>query len=258
MFFYLPIFFQSLVFLLFLKLSSTIFAVDFFSFIFEKNFYIGIIIIFLILLYAIRAAHRISKRAVMTPLPLFFSLSALGLLYFISSPFQENIFILLSAGIYYFLLLGIYRLKSYEKDQTAIGILGASSVATIFFFYSSVYGIYLNFVFPLWALMLAFLFVTTLISFQYLWILKKDIRMVWSYSLVLGLIMTEIAWVLNFWPFGYLTTGVVALIFYYIFWDLVCMAFKATLTKKRVIQNMAYFVCLAFVVLLSSHWLPVV
>jgi hypothetical protein len=154
--------------------------------------------------------------------------------------------------------LGIYRLKFYEKDQTAIGIIGAGAVATIFFFYSAVYGIYLNFVFPLWALMLAFLFVTTLVSFQYLWILKKDLKMVWSYSLVLGLIMTEIAWVLNFWPFGYLTTGVIALIFYYIFWDLVVGAFNGILTKKKVIINMAFFNSLVLIVLLSSHWLPVV
>ena len=194
----------------------------------------------------------------MTPLPILFFIASLGLLYFISSPLHRNIFIVVSSAVYYFQLIAMYRLKSYEKDQTAIGIMGACALATLFFLYADIYGIYLNFVFPLWQLMVVFLFVTTLVSFQYLWILKKDSRMVWSYSLVLGLIMTEIAWVLNFWPFGYLTTGVVALIFYYVFWDLVCGAFKGALTKRKVFISMVSFTILAMMVLASSRWLPVV
>jgi hypothetical protein len=106
--------------------------------------------------------------------------------------------------------------------------------------------------------MIAFLFATTLVSFQYFWLLKKDVRMVWSYSLVLGLIMTEIAWVVNFWPFGYLTTGVITLIFYYVFWDLVHNSFVGSLTKKRVAVNLIFFGLLTTLVLMSAHWLPVV
>ena len=208
--------------------------------------------------YIFRSAYRIGRKGAMTALPILFFFASLGLLYFISFSSQQYIFIAASSAVYYFLLIAMYRLKSYEKDQIAIGILGACSLIALFFLYSAIYGIYLNFVFPLGALMAMILFVTTIVSFQYLWILKKDSRMVWSYSLVLGLIMTEITWVLNFWPFGYLTTGVVALIFYYVFWDLVRRAFKDTLSKGRVLASIATFTILALMVLMSSHWLPVV
>jgi hypothetical protein len=152
----------------------------------------------------------------------------------------------------------MYRLRTYDKDQTARGIVGATALAAIFFAYGTIYGIYLNFVFPLWALMLAFLCISTLVSFQYLWIIKKDKQSVWSYSLVLGLIMTEIAWVMNSWPFGYLTTAVVTLMFYYVFWDMVQSHFLGFLSKKRVVTNMVFFGILAAIVLGSSRWLPVV
>lgn len=258
MFFDIAIFFQGLAFFALLRFSVTEFGSDFFSFIFEKNSIIGAVLFLVAIGYVFRSAYRISRKGSMTALPVLFFFASLGLLYFISSPSQQKIFIIASSAVYYFLLIAMYRLKSYEKDQTAIGIMGACSLITLFFLYSALCGIYLNFVFPLGALMAVFLLVTTLVSFQYLWILKKDLRMVWSYSLVLGLIMTEIAWILNFWPFGYLTTGVVALIFYYVFWDLVCKAFKDTLSKKGVFANIVIFSVLASVVLMSSHWLPVV
>jgi len=146
----------------------------------------------------------------------------------------------------------------YYRDKTARGIIAAGSIATFFLFYALSYGIYLNFDIPLWVLMLVLTFVTILVSFQYFWLINENKKHVLNYSLVLGLVMAEIIWVLNFWPFGYLTTGVITLIFYYVFWDLVRCHFLDELSKKRVVANMIFFGFLVALVLSSARWLPVV
>jgi uncharacterized PurR-regulated membrane protein YhhQ (DUF165 family) len=99
--------------------------------------------------------------------------------------------------------------------------------------------------------------VTTLVSFQYFWLINDDKKNVLNFSLVLGFVMAEIVWVLNFWPFGYLTTGVITLIFYYVFWDLVQCHFLNNLSKKRVVANMIIFALMVTMVLSSTRWLPV-
>lgn len=132
-------------------------------------------------------------------------------------------------------------------------------MATAFLFYSSVYGIYLNFAVPIWGLMLAYCAGTVLLSYQYFLVIdSQQERRVKIYSLILGLSLSEIAWVVNFWPFGYLTTGVIVLMFYYILWDLVQSHFLQALSKKRVFVHLMFFGLLIGMVLASTRWVPVV
>ncbi|KKT94954.1 MAG: hypothetical protein UW95_C0006G0019 [Parcubacteria group bacterium GW2011_GWC1_45_14] len=204
------------------------------------------------------SALKIGKRWAMLPIPIMLGLSSVGLLAFIDSDTKKFAFIVLTSIVYYFCLLGLYRFKSCHKDQTARGMIAATAVSAIFLFYCSAYGIYLNFSIPLWVVMILFLLPTTLISYQYFQLIEEDKGKVWLYSLVIGLAMTEISWVLNFWPFGYLTTGVTMLIFYYVLWDMVQSYFLKIMSKGRVVTNIVFFGILATMVLMSSRWLPVV
>jgi hypothetical protein len=174
-------------------------------------------------------------------------------------PHERQIFICLSAGMYYLSLLGAYRLGLYSGDKTARGMNMSAMAATIFFAYAAVYGIYLNFLVPLYYLMLIYCLVTLLVSCQYFFIIKNDDkRKVWVYSFLLALVMAELVWIMNFWPFGYLTTGVIALILYYVLWDLTQSYFLNLLSKKRVVANMIFFSVMIILVLLSTKWLPII
>jgi hypothetical protein len=221
------------------------------------GFWLVVIIFLLLFVYFYQIAKRVSQRASMTPIPLLLVISTLGLLYFVQSIKQEQLLILLSAFAYYFLHIALYRLRSYAKDKTARGIIAAGSVATIFLFNATAYGIYLNFAISLWILMAMLMSITILVSFQYFWLINDNMKNVLNYSLVLGFVMAEIVWVLNFWPFGYLTTGVISLIFYYVFWDLVQCHFLDVLSKRRVVMNMFVFGALVALVLSSTRWLPI-
>lgn len=106
--------------------------------------------------------------------------------------------------------------------------------------------------------MIVFLLATFLISLEYLLTIRKNKKDSLTYSLILGIVMAQVSWVINFWPFGYLTTGVIALIFYYVFMDLIQGYFLNFLSKKRLVMNLILFSFLIFLILATSKWLPVV
>ena len=258
MFFHFQVFLYSLIFFFTLEFIASDAVSTELASLSRGGTWLAVVVFFFLFVYFYQIAKRVSQRTSMTPIPLLLVISTLGLLYFVQSIKQQQLLILLSAAAYYFLHIALYRLRIYKKDQTARGIIAAGSVATIFLFYATAYGIYLNFAISLWILMAMLMLVTVFVSFQYFWLINDDSKNVLNYSLVLGFVMAEIVWVLNFWPFGYLTTGVISLIFYYVFWDLVQCHFLNALSKRRVITNMFFFGVLIAVVLSSTRWLPIV
>ena len=217
------------------------------------------LVAFFLLALAIYNGIKLGGRWFFSILPFFLTLSSMSLLFLITVKTEKHVFIALAASIYYLAVFGIYRLGLYMDDQTARGMNMAAMAVTIFFTYASAYGFYLNFFVPLYYLMLAYWLVTLLVGCQYFMIIKKDDRrMVWAYSFLLAFVMTEIVWIMNFWPFGYLTAGVIALILYYVIWDLIQSYFLNILNKKRVVANMVFFPAIVALVLLSAKWLPIV
>jgi hypothetical protein len=245
MFFHFTIFFYSLLYFFGLQMILS-----------RDNLFFPISIALVI--FSVFASKKLGKVWKASIVPVIFSLSTFSLLYLIDSALEKEIFIILVSFLFYLDLLAIWRLQDYKKDQTARGLLATSIMAAIFFFYASFYGIYLNFQISLWILMFLYFAVTVILSFRYFKFVSKDTRLVWSYSITLGMIIAEIAWVINFWPFGYLTTGVIVLMLYYVFWDLVQSYFLNLLSKKRVIANIIFFSLLVALVLFTSRWLPLV
>lgn len=241
---------------MFFHLKSILYAIIFlavFEIIFAFDNLVWYAVVFFIL-FSVWSAKKTGKSYSFAIVPVVFSFSSIMLFYLIHFRLDQQAFIIISSLLYYFLFLGIYRLKNYEKDQTAKGIISGGLFATIFFFYSGFYGLYLNFSIPLWFLMFVFLAITFVLSYYYLRILSTDKNKTLTYSLILGLAMAEISWVINFWPFGYLTTGVVALIFYYMFWDLAQSYFTKKLSKNKIVINLVFFSLLIGLILFSSRW----
>jgi len=212
----------------------------------------------IILVFSAWTGITMGKRWIFSIIPFFFALSCIGLLYLVSLNIEEQIFIFLSFLIYYLGLYGTNRLGLYVKDKTALAMLMTTLTATMFFSFSSFYGIYLNFLVPIYILMLAYFLITFLISLAYFSLIQDDKKTVLLYSLILALIMSELIWTMNFWPFGYLTTGIIALILYYILWDLIRSHFLNILSKKRVVINMVFFSLLITFILITSKWLPII
>jgi hypothetical protein len=246
MFFHAPIFSYSLVYFIELQLI-----------LWQEEWVVGLT--FLLLGVTFGVTRKLGRRLTLTIIPLFFTLASVLLLYLIDSFSQRQFFVLLSTLAYYAALLGTYRLRRVPEDPATQGLTAFSSTLTLFFFYSAIYGFYLNFAISLWVFMLVYCVGTVLVTYSYFGTLKRDNpALAWMYSFILGLVMAEVAWMINFWPFGYLTTGVVVLIFYYLLWDLTQSYFLSILSQKRVLVHIASLGLLIGMILMSSRWLPTV
>jgi hypothetical protein len=96
------------------------------------------------------AAERVTHRIVDAALPILLSVTAPVLLSLIDAPVERELFVVIAGGMYYLGLLALYRLRSAPTDQTAQALLSTAIMAAMFFFYSGIYGFYVNFNFPLW------------------------------------------------------------------------------------------------------------
>ncbi|KKP58774.1 MAG: hypothetical protein UR60_C0025G0008 [Candidatus Moranbacteria bacterium GW2011_GWF2_34_56] len=244
MFLYLPAIFQSIVFVLFLE-SMLLYRGSFWFLFFA----------FLILsLASFRIYCKVwSGWFIVT----IFYTSIWTILHLIDYDTEKHIFILIGGLVNYFLLFGIYRISRKPESETAKSVIAMSNMAVIFLFFSASYGVYLNFDISSWILMTFYFFNIALISYQYFLLIGEENKQkILVYSLVLGFGVLEMGWVINFWPFGYLTTGVILLMFYYIIWDLSQNYFKNILSVKKVLVNLIFFIIASGVILHSSIWLP--
>jgi hypothetical protein len=98
-------------------------------------------------------------------IPLFLSIGSLNLLYLVDGKQERVLFIFFATLVYYLSLLGAYRLKKYDCDQTAQGMINLATIATIFFWLVSNYGWYLNFAIDSWVLVVTTIASTFLLPF---------------------------------------------------------------------------------------------
>lgn len=247
MIFHFSVFFWSFVFGIALELvaESSMFA--------SWNWYL--LSIFPLVLISLVASRRLTERFSDAFLPILLSLSSPILLSLIDSPSQRQVFVVLCAVMYYFALLGNYRLRHAPTDKTGEAFLNASAMAAIFLYYTGLYGFYLNFSFPLWGLMLLYFVGTTFTSYEtFITVDKKERERVLLYSVLSGLIMGEMVWVMSLWPFGYLTTGAIGTILYFIVWDISFDAFRQTLSLRKATVRILFFLALILLLFLSSPW----
>lgn len=208
-----------------------------------------------LVLLSLVASRRLTERFSDAFLPGLLSVSSPMLLSLIDSSSQRQVFVVLSALMYYCALLGNYRLRHAPTDKTGEAFLNSSAMAAMFFFYAGLYGFYLNFSFPLWGLMLLYFLGTALTSYEtFMTVDKKEQKRVILYSALLGLIMGEMAWVMSLWPFGYLTTGVLGSICFFILWDTSFDAFRESLSLRKATLRILFFLILILLLLISSPW----
>ena len=244
MFLYFPAIFQSFLFALILEVMF-----------FYKGFFWVVLLFFLIFSVATYRLTTKTWKGIFIGI-VFFS-SIWTILHLIDYDIEKQIFILISTLVNYFLFFGVYRVSTKSDSRTAKAVVSMSLMAIVFLFFAATYGIYLNFDVSAWALMFFYFIGIAVLSHQYfslIGVVKEEL--IFLYSLVLGFVSLEMAWVVNFWPFGYLTTGVVLLMFYYVIWDLVQNYFLNIISIKKVVVNLIFFLVASSIVLYSSIWLP--
>lgn len=207
-----------------------------------------------------RFSWRLGGTASSAIVPTLFSFSTVFLLFFVSSAREKHIFIFLSSLVFYMAALGIYRLRQYDGDLTAQSMLSLVAMTTLFFLFSVFSGLFLNFQrFTEYMLMLSCGLSAFLVGLSiFLRSFRENRGKAMLCALILGLFAAQMAWIGTFWPFGYLTTGVLMLIFTSPLWEGVQAETTGGISKKRLAIQVIFVLLLAAVVLSSAQWLQVV
>ena len=204
---------------------------------------------------SLAASRRLTDKWYPAFLPIVVSFSTLLLLSLIDIAFEQQIFVWVATGLFYAALLGIYRLKLIPSDKTARALLNTTALAGLFFTYAAAFGLYLNYAVPLALLMAVFFLVTWIVAFQTLyWAGRDDTREVSLTALALGTIMSELVWLVHFWPFGYLTAGASMLIFFYLLWRAALDFLHGTVAWKKILVESIILLILLILLLVTSPW----
>jgi len=220
------------------------------------SFWVGhILSIVLLAVISLVSAQKITGRMRSGFIPILISLSAPSVLALVDDPQEKTAFSVLASLMYYVAFLALYRLKHSPKDRTAAAFLSIAMLSSLFFFYAASFGFYLNFSVPLSSLVFAFSIGSFGAAFQTLSaVLGGDRGRVATYSSVIAFGVGEVSWVIAFWPFGYLTAGVVSLMTFFILWDMANTLFSGTISRKRTIGYVAAFLVLIAILLFTSPW----
>ncbi len=211
-----------------------------------------------VVLLALRNARTADRHLRALPEAALFAVSSTVLLSFIDHPTERSVFIGLAALAHYLFLLGLVRLRQTPRDTTAKAFLDTAATVTLFLAFAGAYGIYLNFDIPAAALMLAYGLSAWFVSGWHLRLAAGEGkgREASLYALIIALVMAEIGWATSLWPFGYLMSGVTALMFYHALVDLADSALRGHLSVRQTLLRILLFFSLAALLLATSRWFP--
>lgn len=214
---------------------------------------------FLLLSTVLIMAQRIGvgKFSHKSVLFLFFGVCAWLLLLFIDSSNEQHIFSVLSSALFGMALGAVYRWKERRFPVSEKGIFSAVTVATVFIFFAVISGVMINYSFPMFFAALGGGFGAYLLMKQYLLGASRDEKGAKTYAVISGIFFAESFWIVQFWPFGYLTTAAILLIFFFVLWDFFDNYSEGGISWKRVWGNVVVLVCLTGLLLATTRWAPI-
>jgi len=144
--------------------------------------------------------------------------------------------------------------KSDEID--CLKINQAISFITFFLWTSGIGKAYLNFNISVSLAMILLFVVIIFLFYQSSKISNPESPHLLFYSLVIGFMMTELAWTLSFWPLEHFSIGATLLVIYWFWWDILGRSLKEKLNKKIIFKDIIFGALGIGLILLSTKWLP--
>lgn len=233
---------------------SALFYIIFQLFLAKRQFFLWFVLAFFAI--TIIAVYKVSeKRGFLMILPLSFAFGSLILFALVTGRLSEQVYIALSAFGFFMTLVQTSK-KIRKIDNELWYKINTSLVfITMFIWSAGLYGLYLKTNLSFWPLMLAGLFI---ISVLYYYAIKiNDLRIGLAiFVLLFAIINLEILWSLSFTHFAHLTIGAVVLLINYVMWDILENYSKGNLTKKLVALDLAFFIAVMAGLLVTTRWLP--
>jgi|GEM_PF-5846884 len=198
-----------------------------------------------------RLRHEIHRAWVWLPFSVLFAAGSFGFVFILRA---GNIRWLVFAALLVLWGLYFWNLSEKEKPRPDIGIL--VSLGGFFLLIYSAWQLVLLFSLPFW-LWLLLIVVAGIFLFWPLFRLGKRQRSL-VYSLILGLLLAQVAWGLAFWPITPLSDMILLLLAAYLIGSLMLSYFLKQLDRKRFWQYILLTGVLVILVISTSNWLPLV
>lgn len=194
-----------------------------------------------------------SKKSALT---LCFGFFAWILLLFIDNETEQHIFAMLAAALFGMVL---WAHEGWRKDRfktSEKGIFSAGTLATVFLFFSVISGVMVNYAFPILLGMAGMGLGTYLLMRQYFFGAIADDKRAKTYAAISGIFFAETTWMIQFWPFGYLTTAAILLIFFFVLWDAFDSYSEGGISWHRMGANFLILLVLTGLLLVTTRWTP--
>jgi len=190
--------------------------------------------------------------------PLLFIISCSIILLFLENNNIKQIFIIGSVLTYILIIINIYSFfHQTEKYQpyTIENLSGYVNLISIFLFYASFYsfGLFINT--PTWFLTILVFIVTILISYQTLWVNKINFRKARLFLIIIGIIIAELFWCVDFLPTSYFVNAVILIIFYYVIINVSRDYLLGLINFKSVRQYLLVSFFVLILILATAPWI---
>ena len=149
---------------------------------------------------------------------------------------------------YYFHQPSEYRVYTIERVSLIL------SVVTTFLLSSALFGLLILVHVPLWMLAPAFFLFATFMVYSTLWVSKVDSDRSSSYSLVGGLLLTQIFIALSFLPVAHTTNAALLAVFLYFFLGMSRADFMKRLTRRVFLRYLFFTVIVLTIILVTTKW----
>jgi hypothetical protein len=168
------------------------------------------------------------------------------LLFLVILVFQFNYF----KSLYYFW----NRPDLYSEGDMKI-TKAYSSFLTVFWLAANIYGFQSLLNFEIWPMLLLFIVLVLTLIYVNLKTDSHDSKVVWQFSVLITLVVTEVAWVFVFLPLNYNVSGLVVAIIYYLISNLVNLYLQNALTSKKIKLYITLSSIGLAILLFTASWL---
>lgn len=190
--------------------------------------------------------------------PLLFVASGFLLIIFLEGAVLNHLVIIFISVFYGVLLENIFHYLHQPinyQPYSLENIFNYVSLITGFFVYTSFFGLIIFLNFPLWVLLILSFLVTLVLIYQIIWINKVAVGAKMIYLFILSLILTEVFWVVHFWPTSYLVSGLILSLIFYLIVNLARIYLKASLTREMVKRYLLIALIVLLLTLATAQWI---
>ncbi|MFA4931138.1 MAG: hypothetical protein WC570_04730 [Patescibacteria group bacterium] len=188
-------------------------------------------------------------------LPVLLSMGVLSFGFFMPITLFQQVVMVMGAICMYFLLLYVDQFPYKSFLVTRLNFSFVALVAA-YLLYFSIAHFSVSIALPLWILMVVVVFFSFAIFYSILWASGLDRSIVVLYTVLLGLLISEIFLVISFWPVDPSAKSIVLVVVMYIFWGLLSHWLEKIMSARIVAEYVLLGLVLMAAVLLTASWLP--